>query len=80
VNGNYYLFGGFQLGRELNPAQSLKAPDSLVLASIPNHVLLEQDPSAVIDDDEKSDTALSEPIQPTPLHTVVPARQLQQSA
>jgi capsular polysaccharide export protein len=80
VNGNYYLFGGFQLGRELNPAQPLEAPDSLVLASFPNHVLLEDSPSPVIDDDEKSDTASSEPIQPTPLNTVVPARQMQHSA
>jgi capsular polysaccharide export protein len=80
VNGNYYLCGGFQLGRELNPAQSLEAPDSLVLASIPNHALFEHSPSTVIDDDEKSDTASSETIQPTPLNTVVPARQMQQSA
>jgi hypothetical protein len=43
-------------------------------------VLLEDSPSPVIDDGEKSDTASSEPIQPTPLNTVVPARQMQHSA
>jgi capsular polysaccharide export protein len=77
VNGNYYLLGGFQLGRELSSVPPLEAPESRAPDSIPYLVYAERGRTVVVEDIAPSDSVVGELPQPVRLGAVLSAKQMQ---